>query len=161
MKKMKELAAEADASAKNPTTGRPSWEIRADLRAAIAAEYPAVHAAMESALARQAGKKAVVAAAAAAALDLESPAVIEALLVIDGAQSWGRAWPALATLGFAGEIIARPLQRGVNLPCSPHACPGEWGTNWGLPNVNAVAQMILRRAPAQPTRGNGWQLMPA
>jgi hypothetical protein len=157
MKTIKTLSAEADAVlAGNP--GREAFEIRADLESAMASEFPAVVAAAATARERGCGKKAVVAAAVAAILDLEEPGVIEALCMVIVAESWKKVnWP-LSRLGFAGQLIAWPQARGLRLPCSAHACPGSWGTNWGLPNVRAVAEMLVERAPAQPTSGDGWAL---
>ena len=158
--KIKILSAEADAiCAGRP--GRPPYEVGAELQTALAAEYPAASAAAAAATACGAGKKAVVAAAAAALLDLDDPMVVEALAALASASSWRAANRAVARLGFAGELIARPQQRGLVLPCASHACPGNWGTNWGLPNVTAVAERLLGCAPAQPTSGNGWALVRA
>lgn len=162
MKTMKTLAAEADAMrAGRAVNPRLEYDVRADLQSALAAEYPAAAKAAADAAARGAGKKAVVAAAAAAILDLDDPAVVEALAEVASAHSWRDAERALARLGFAGELIARPQARGLRLPCAAHACPSSWGTNWGLPNVQAVAARLVERAPAQPTSGNGWALLPA
>jgi hypothetical protein len=159
---MKTLSAEADAMrAGRGVTARPEYVIRADMEAALAAEYPAAARAAADAAARGAGKKAVVAAAAAAIIDLDDPRIVEALADVASARSWRAADRALARLGFAGELIASPQARGLRLPCAAHACPSSWGTNWGLPNVQAVAERLVERAPAQPTSGNGWALLPA
>lgn len=159
---MKTLAAEADAMrAGRAVNARSEYEVRAELEAALAAEFPAAAKAAADAAARGAGKKAVVMAAAAAILDLDDPRIVEALADVASAQSWRAADRALARLGFAGELIASPQARGLRLPCAAHACPSSWGTNWGLPNVQAVAARLVERAPAQPTSGNGWALLPA
>jgi hypothetical protein len=160
MNSMKQLSREADAR-RAGHDGRPEYEIRADIEAALAAEFPAAAQAAAQAASEGRGKKAVVAAAAATVLDLEDPEVVEAVRELAAAGSWRAADRALARLGFAGEMISRPQARGLSLPCAAHACPGSWGTNWGLPNVRAAAQMILRRVPAQPTRGNGWEVRAA
>lgn len=162
IKTLKTLAAEADAMrAGRAVNPRSEYEVRAEMEAALAAEYPAAAKAAADVAARGAGKKAVVAAAAAAILDLYDPFIVEALADVASAQSWRAADWALARLGFAGEVIASPQARGLRLPCAAHACPSSWGTNWGLPNVQAVAERLVERAPAQPTSGNGWALLPA
>ena len=158
MKTMKTLSAEADAAlARKPGCREDVYFLRDELSDALVSEFPAVHAAALSAAGS--GKKAVVAAAAAAILDLEEPEILEALAEVASAQSWRAANRAIARLGFAGELIARPQARGLRLPCAPCACPSQWGTNWGLPNAQAVAARLVERAPAQPTSGNGWALV--
>lgn len=145
MKTLKTLALEAIASRKAGAPGhRPDFEIRYDLVAALEAEQPAAFAAMKEALAAGRGKKAVVAAVCRVLLDLDEPAVQDALNALVCVDSWRNARGALADLGLAGEILAAPQCYGVTLPCAPCACPGSWGTNWGLPNVSAVAEILLR-----------------
>jgi len=159
---MKTLAAQADACRANkPGHREDDYVLRDELCAALSAEYPAAAKAAAEAAARGAGKKSVVGAAVAVLLDLDDPAIVEALREVSGAHSWRAANRALARLGFAGELLASPTARGLRLPCAEHACPGNWGTNWGLPNVQAVAARLVERAPAQPRRGNGWQFVPA
>lgn len=144
----KTLSAEADSAlARKPGCREDVYGLRDELSAALAAEYPAAAKAAADAAASGAGKKAVVAAAAAAMIDLDDPLVVEALADMAGAQSWRAASAAVAGLGFAGELITRPQARGLYLPCAAHACPGQWGTNWGLPNVRAVAARLVERAP--------------
>lgn len=107
------------------------------------------------------GKKAVVAAAVAAILDLADPAVKQPLEKIASAQSWREARLGLTQLGLAGELLANPQSMGIHLPSAPCARP-MGRTNWGLPNINEVAEMLLSRCKsAQPTRGNGWELVTA
>jgi hypothetical protein len=154
-KTMKTLSVEAD------VTQSPDWVLREALPEALAAEYPAAAEAASAARALGCGKKEIVARAAAAILDLHDPEIVEALRRIATSRSARAAAAAAARLGFAGELLTRPQQRGLRLPCAPHACPGWWGTNWGLPNTQAAAERVLRLAPAMPTAGNGWKLVSA
>lgn len=158
---MARLMAESEAS-KRGVPGRDVYDIRQGLEAELALSYPAASEAAATATARGAGKKAVVAAAVQALIDLEDPATVLALTELGRAQSWRQAEAAIAKLGFAGELLARPSSRGLVLPCSGHACPGSWGTNFGLPNVQAVAlKLVVRAAALMPTKGDGWSLATA
>jgi hypothetical protein len=156
---MSQLAEEADAMVLCPLDSDVDGvrRMRAALESALAAEYPAVARAARDAAAAGYGKKAVVAAAVGTMLDFDDPAVQEVLQALASCQSWAMARTLLGRMGFAGELISRPQRRGLRLPCAPHASPSDWGTNWGLPNVSAVAAILLRRCEPQPTCGNGWE----
>lgn len=144
---MKSLSAEADAARSYPSDEtRTPGDIRDDLAAALAAEYPMAAAAAAAAAAAGAGKKGIVRAAVAAIVDLGDPTVVRALKDVATASSWRDAIPALIRLGFAGELLSQPTTRGLRLPCAPHACPSPWGTNWGLPCVQEVAKKLADRS---------------
>ena len=160
MKTYKTLVTEADAVRRN-ASGKNIGEIRRALAEALAREYPAVARAAVAARATGAGKKYIVAQAAAALMDLADPAVAEALDLLARAGSWREAREASAPLGLAGELIMDPAARGLDLPGAPCSIPTSWGTNWGMPNAQAVAGMLLRRCPSLPRRGNGWEFIPA
>jgi len=131
-------------------------DLKAALGAAFRAEFPAAAAASAAARAAGRGKKAVVAAAVG---EMLTAAGWAALADVASARSWRDAEPGLRAMGVAGLVLGWPERAGLApLPCAAFACPGNWGTNWGLPNVQAVAARLLGDIP---TEGEGWRLVPA
>ena len=116
-------------------------ELRERLGAAFRAEFPTAARAVDAAALAGRGKKAIVAAAVG---EMLTPAGWSALADVASARSWRGAERGLAAMGAAGLVLRAPERAGLApLPCAACACPGRWGTNWGLPNVQAVFGMAL------------------